>query len=80
MMATTEGNRTDIYGLILEHLSANREFREMFFRSPQAALHTIGVNLEEEEIRRIEAVDWASKISVDAGFDEKNVLRCSVSY
>ena len=52
----------------------------MFFRSPQAALHTIGVELEEEEIRRIEAVDWASEISADAGFDEKSVLRCSAFY
>ena len=68
------------YDHILDRLISDSEFRQLFGRSPVAAVQSAGIELQEDDIRALqELMDYVPPGGKSA-FDERLVLCSSSGY
>ena len=65
---------------IVKRLTCDQKFRRQFFASPREVLRVAGIAVTEEDLKKIEAVDWANISCPNTSFDDDEVLRMSVGY
>ena len=64
--------------IIVERLARDSKFRAEFFAHPRRVLLGAGIEVPEDEIKRVEHFDWDSIRCQRSVFDDEEVLRCSV--
>lgn len=68
------------FGLLLDKLLNDQEFREAFFADPRDAIKGFGISLTKGEIARLMNLKWAKNNENMVAFNEKLVLCSSSGY